>query len=87
MINEVTYRLVARTLAIQFRDTFVEHFSLHQFSVTTHGECETVVHDVQTMLHSHPNLVVLHVDVRNTFNSMSRSTIFQELWSSPSSLD
>jgi hypothetical protein len=29
MIGEVIYRLVAHTLVIQFKDTFVEHFSPH----------------------------------------------------------
>jgi hypothetical protein len=28
-ISEVTYHLVARTLAIQFKDIFMEHFRLH----------------------------------------------------------
>jgi hypothetical protein len=31
MIGEVTYYLIARILAIQFRDTFAKHFSLHHF--------------------------------------------------------
>jgi len=59
VINEVTYRLVAHILAIQFKDTLVEHFNPHQFDVTICGRCETVVHDVQTMLNLHPNWVVL----------------------------
>ncbi len=29
VIGEVTYRLIAHTLAIQFKDTFMEHFSPH----------------------------------------------------------
>jgi hypothetical protein len=43
MIGEMTYRLVTRTLAIQFKDTFIEHFNLHKFGVTTHGGCETII--------------------------------------------
>jgi hypothetical protein len=78
-IGEVTYRSVAYTLAIRFKDILAEHFSPHQFGVTTHGGCETMVHNIQIMLNLHPNWVVLKVDVHNTFNSMSGLTIFQEL--------
>ncbi len=46
MIGEMTCRLVAHILAIQFRDIIAEHFNCHQFGVTTHGGCETMVHDV-----------------------------------------
>jgi hypothetical protein len=38
-----------------------------------------MVHNIQVMLNLHPNGVVLQVDVRNTFNSMSQLAIFQEL--------
>ncbi len=81
-ISEVTYCSIAYTLVIQFKDTFIEHFNFHQFGVTTCGRCETLVHSIWTMLNLHPNWVVLQVDVCNTFNSMLRLTIFQELWTS-----
>jgi hypothetical protein len=45
-INEVTYRLIARTLVIQFRDILTEHFSPHQFGLTIRGDYETMVHGV-----------------------------------------
>jgi hypothetical protein len=45
-INVMTYCLIAHTLVIQLRDTFAKHFTFHQFVVTTHGECETMVHNV-----------------------------------------
>jgi hypothetical protein len=86
VINDVTYHLVVHTLVIQCKDTFLEHFNLHQFGVTTCGRCEIMVHGVRMMLNLHPNWVVLEVDVHNSFNSMSLSTIFQELWFSLGSL-
>jgi hypothetical protein len=46
LIDEVTYRLVAHTIAIQFRDTFVEHFNPHQFGVAICGGCEIMVHGI-----------------------------------------
>jgi hypothetical protein len=71
MIGEVTYCLITHTLVIQFKVTFVEHFSLHQFSVEIHGKCETLVHGIQMMLDLHLDWVVLQADVHNAFNSMS----------------
>ncbi len=59
VINEVTYYLVARTLAIWFRDTLVKHFSLYQFGGMIHGKCETIVHGIQMMFDLHLNWVVL----------------------------
>jgi len=40
-IGEVTYRLIAHILAIQFKDILAEHFNSHQFGVVTYGGCET----------------------------------------------
>ncbi len=37
MISEGTYCLVAHTLVIQFKGTFMENFSLHQFGVVIRG--------------------------------------------------
>jgi hypothetical protein len=37
MINEAIYRLVIHILVILFKDTFVEHFSPHQFGVAMLG--------------------------------------------------
>jgi hypothetical protein len=59
MIGEVTYHLVAYTLAIQFKDIIVKHFSPHLFGVRIHGKCEIVVHGVQAMLNLHLDWVVL----------------------------
>jgi hypothetical protein len=39
----------------------------------------TVVHGIQMMLDLHLNWVVLQVDIRNSFNLVSQSAIFQEL--------
>jgi hypothetical protein len=49
----VSYRLVARTLAIQFGDIFAKHFNPNQFGVATCGKCEIVVHNIQIMLNLH----------------------------------
>jgi hypothetical protein len=63
VIRKVIYQLVTRTLAIQFKDTFVKHFTPHQFGVATLSRCETVVHGIRAMLDLHLEWVVLQVDV------------------------
>jgi len=54
----------------------MKHFNPHQFVVMIRDKSETMGHGVQMMLNLHPNWVVLQVDVRNTFNSISQSAIF-----------
>jgi hypothetical protein len=58
-IGEVIYQLIAHTLAIQFKNTFAEHFSPHQFGVAMLGGCEIMVHGVRVMLDLHLEWVVL----------------------------
>jgi hypothetical protein len=57
----------------------VKHFSFHHFSVVIRDGCETMVHSIRGMLNLHPDWAVLQVDVRNAFNFVSMSTIFQKL--------
>ncbi len=83
----MTYCLIVHILAILFRDIFARHFNPCYFGVATHDECETMVHGIWVMLDLHLNWVVLQVDVCNTFNSKSQSTIFQELLFFPDSLN
>jgi hypothetical protein len=47
--------------------------------VVVKGECEDVVHGIQTIINIHLDWVVFHVDIMNAFHSISRTTIFQEL--------
>jgi hypothetical protein len=59
MLGKVIYWLIARTLAIQFKDTFAKHCNSHQFEVATTSRCEIVVHGVRGMLDLHSKWVVL----------------------------
>jgi hypothetical protein len=40
------------------------------------GRCEAMVHGNQAILDVHHDWVVFQVDIVNTFNSISRKTIF-----------
>ncbi|KAL2609230.1 hypothetical protein R1flu_027803 [Riccia fluitans] len=86
-VGEALYRLVARSLSLQFRATFSYHFEPWQFGVATHGGCETIVHGLQATLDLHPDWVVLQLDIWNAFNIVSREAIFCEFWSAPGTLD
>jgi hypothetical protein len=49
----------------------MKHFNPHQFGVVTCGKCEIMVCGIEAMLDLHLDWVVLQMDVRNAFNSMS----------------
>jgi hypothetical protein len=49
--------------------------------------CNIMFHGVRAMLDLHLEWVVLQVDVRNMFNLISQTTIFQELRSFIDTLD
>jgi hypothetical protein len=56
----------------------MKHFS-RQFGVMTHGRCDSGSwHSNDVRFAS--KWVVLQVDIRNSFNLVSQSAIFQELW-------
>jgi len=46
-----------------------------------------MVHGVRAMLDIHSKWVVLHVDVRNVFNSIFQASIFKKSWFSIGTLD
>jgi hypothetical protein len=78
-MGETIYQFTNPVLCLQFHETFVTHFSTHQFRVATKGGCEIVIHGIMCTLNFHLDWVVLQLDVANTFNSMSRRVIFQKL--------
>ncbi|KAL2643392.1 hypothetical protein R1flu_010979 [Riccia fluitans] len=56
--GEALDRLVARSLSLQFRATFSDHFEPWQFGVATRGGCETIVHGLRATLDLHPDWVL-----------------------------
>ncbi len=55
-MGEVSYRFTSYTLCFQFNDTFVTHFSPHQFRVTTKSNCERIIHGIKCTLDLHFDL-------------------------------
>ncbi len=78
-VGETLYWLMNRVLCLQFCDVFVFHLSPYQFEVVVGGGYEVVLHGIWATLDAHLDWVVLHVDIANAFNTISRKTIFQEL--------
>jgi hypothetical protein len=78
-MGETLYRFISCVLCLQFCEAFATHFSPHQFGVVTKGGCEAIIHGIKCTLDLHPNWFVLQMDMANTFNSVSKGVIFQEL--------
>jgi hypothetical protein len=53
VIGEMLYQLTIHALCLQFWDTFVTHFSSHQFEIVVKGRNEVVVHGIQFALDLH----------------------------------
>ncbi|KAL2643274.1 hypothetical protein R1flu_010861 [Riccia fluitans] len=86
-VGETLFCLVTRSISLQFRDAFAAHFEPWQFAVATRCGCETIVHGLQVTFDLHPDWLVLQIDIRNAFNTISREAIFRELRSAPGTLD
>ncbi|KAL2631938.1 hypothetical protein R1flu_016624 [Riccia fluitans] len=86
-IGEVLYRLVARPLGFQFRETLANHFSPLQFGLAMHGGCKIIIHGLHPTLDLHLDWVVLQVDIQNAFNTISWEALFRELLAAIGFLD
>jgi hypothetical protein len=53
--------------------------SPYWFGLAVKRGCEAVVHGIQTTSDAHFDWVLLHVNIANTFNTISHKAIFQEL--------
>jgi len=78
-MGEVLYRFTSCALCFQFNDTFVTHFSPHQFRVVTKSNCETIIHGIKCTLDLHFNWVVFQLDVAKRLYLVWRRVIFQKL--------
>ncbi|KAL2610010.1 hypothetical protein R1flu_028583 [Riccia fluitans] len=86
-MGEVLYRLIARSLGFQFWEALADHFSPLQFGVATRGGCEIIIHGLWATLDLHSDWIVLQVDIKNAFNTVSREALFRELRVAIGSLD
>ena len=78
-IGEALRRLTAKSICAQKKDSFAQFFSPLQHGVATKGGAELLVHQVQLLLEENKDWIVLKSDVRNAFNSVSRSHFLIEV--------
>jgi hypothetical protein len=67
-VGEVLHKFVARTVDLQLRDRFQQHFAPLQYGVATPGGCEAVVAGLRAYIEQEPQSLVLQVDLANAFN-------------------
>jgi hypothetical protein len=57
--SPISWSFTHSKFVTQFKNIFVEHFSLHYFGLSTWRRCEKLVHRVCAMLELHPHWVLL----------------------------
>ena len=72
-------RLVAKSVCFQMKEVIANYLAPHQYEVCTPGGSEMLTHLVQLCLQEHPDWVVLKLDAKNAFNTVSRKSILSEV--------
>ena len=78
-IGEVFRRITAKTICMQKREDFSAFFAPIQNGVAIKGGSELLIHQIQVILESHPDWLVLKTDVSNAFNCINRSHLLKEV--------
>ena len=79
-VGEVFVRLIGSAIAKHNASGFEKFFlPLGQLGVATSAGAEAIVHAVRLASMSHPDWVVLQLDFRNAFNTISRVLVEQQL--------
>ena len=72
-------RLVARAACSCLKKEMADYLTPHQYGVSTPGGAEVMSHLIQLCLQENENSVILKVDAKNAFNSISRDVILEEV--------
>ena len=78
-IGEVFRRITAKTICSQYKDSFSKFFAPLQHGIATDGGADLLVHDVQLLLGSHKDWLVMKTDAKNAFNSVKRSHLLTQV--------
>ena len=68
-------RLVSKAACFQLKKSMAEYLYPHQYGVATPGGADMMTHLIQICLQQHPDWVILKLDEKNAFNTMSRQVI------------
>jgi hypothetical protein len=75
-----TYRrLVAKTCCNATSPVLSQYFQPLQLGFGSKGGCEAAVHSLRSYINAHPNDILLKVDVKNAFNSISRDALLTQV--------
>ena len=74
-IENCIRRLVSKAACLQIKKSMAEYLSPHQYGVATPGGAEMMTHLIQICLQQHPDWVILKLDAKNAFNTVSRQVI------------
>ena len=78
-VGECIRRLTAKTLCLQKKESFSSFLSPLQHGVAVEGGPELIVHHISLLLESNPDWVILKTNLKNAFNSVSRSHLLPEV--------
>ena len=80
-VGEVLRRLVSKTLSTTLRQEAINSLSPHQKGVGVKAGCESIIHTITQFREVTPpsNNWALMVDFKNAFNSIDRSSMFNEI--------
>ena len=78
-VGECIRRLTDKTLCLQKKESFSSFLSPLQHGVAVEGGPELIVHHISLLLESNPDWVILKTDLKNAFNSVSRSHLLPEV--------
>ena len=78
-IGETWRRVTARAICFQKRKEFADYFTPLQHGVSVEGGAELLVQQVQLLMEKHEDWILLKTDVKNAFNSVSRSHLLNQV--------
>ena len=78
-IGNCIRRLVAKAACLHLKRDMAEYLFLFHCGVSTPGEAKGMTHLIQLCLQDNKEPVIITVDARNAFNSISRDIILKEV--------
>ena len=78
-IGNCIRRLVARAVCSHLKKEMADYLAPHQYGVSTPGGAEVMSHLIQLCSQQDENSVILKVDAKNAFNTISRDIILEEV--------
>ena len=82
-VGEVDLRAIASYLARDCREASVAVLAPQQLAVGVSGGISILIHGIRMMLEQHHNFIVVKIDMKNAFNSVSRAVVLRRMAAHP----